>query len=65
MIELRVEAKSRETLAIVEQILAGLHTLGALAPTNDGLIHKQTALEQLGVTSSKPSSDGFGGNLTI
>ena len=86
MIELRVEAKSRETLAIVEQvsnphliltlpsprphrivsqILAGLHTLGALGPSNDGKIHKQTALEQLGVTSAAPAKDGFAGNLNI
>jgi len=57
MIELRVEDKTRESLAIIEEIFAGLKNLGALSPANDGKLHQQTALEQLGVTSGAPARD--------
>jgi hypothetical protein len=61
--------KNRGTLAIVEEIFDGLRSLGALAPTNDGKIHKQTALEQLGVTSAAPAKNQIklpgAGNLNI
>lgn len=46
-----------------------LYGLGALAPSNDGKIHKQTALEQLGVTSASRAKDQLKlpgeGNLNI
>jgi len=61
--------KTRGTLTIIEEIFEGLHALGALAPTNDGKIHKQTVLEQLGVTSTAPAKGQIklpgAGNLNI
>lgn len=61
--------KTRSTLAIIEEIFDGLCSLGALAPANDGKIHKQTVLEQLGVTSAAPAKDQIklpgAGNLNI